>query len=136
MRKLVIVVVVLIALGLVADRAAAYVAEGMIATKVEEREGVSEADVDVHGFPFLTQALSGEFGEVELRLPTVDTAVGDDEGLLVEDVDVVLHDVRTQDGYSSATAGSVTGTAFLPYDAFRTLGPVRVGYGGASPAGE
>ena len=87
MRKLVIVVLVLLALGLAADRGAAYVAEGLIAQKVEDEEGVESAQVDVHGFPFLTQALSGDFKEIELSMPAVDTAIGADEGLTVEDVD-------------------------------------------------
>ncbi len=135
MRKLAIVVVVLLALGVAADRVAAYVAEGVIAQKIEDEEDVSEAGVEITGFPFLTQLLANEFGAIEVTLPTVQAATGVGR-IQVDELDVVFRDVVTSDGFSRATAGSLTGSGSIPYDSFDVFDRVSVGYGGATPDGE
>ena len=53
----------------------------------------------IEGFPFLTQVARGELGRVRV---TADEASV--EGLLLHDVDVVLHDVSTEHPYTARTA--------------------------------
>jgi LmeA-like phospholipid-binding len=134
MRKLAIALVVVIALGVIADRGAAYVAEGVVAQKIQDAEGVSDAQVDITGFPFLTQALGGEFDAINVSMPAVDAETRGGQ-VRVEHLDVTFRDVRTSDGFSQATAGSVSGSGSIPYDEFDGLGKVRVGYGGTTPDG-
>jgi hypothetical protein len=136
MRKLVIVLVVLIALGVVADRAAAYVAEGVVAQKIQDAEGVEDASVDITGFPFLTQVLAGEFSAIEVSMPTVDASTGGGGSVRVDELDVTFRGVVTSDGFKAATADSITGSGSIPYDEFTGLGLVDVRYGGPTPGGD
>lgn len=135
MRKFAIVVVVLVALGVAADRAAAYVAEGVVAQKIQDAEGIDDAAVDITGFPFLTQVLAGEFSAIEVSMPTVDAATGGGGSVRVHELDVTFRDVVTSEGFSSAHAGSVTGSGSIEYDAFTGLGLVDVAYGGQTRDG-
>jgi hypothetical protein len=117
-RALLVVVLVLAALAVVADRVAVGVVESRIATELADRGGlVGTPDVDIAGFPFLTQVVGGRYEEVRLAL---------DEGQLAEApgarADVTLRGVRLP--LSDAVSGSVTevpvdridGTATLSYE--------------------
>lgn len=118
MRTLLVVVLVLAGLLVLADRVAVTVAEGRIAGELADRGGlVGRPDVDISGFPFLTQVLGGSYDDVRLSL---------DAGQLAEapgtTADVALRGVRVP--LSDALSGSVTevpvdridGTATLSYD--------------------
>jgi hypothetical protein len=55
---LVVIVAVLLGIGLLADRAVEKWAEGYVADQLTEQAGLAGTpEVDVRGFPFLTQAL-------------------------------------------------------------------------------
>lgn len=72
MKRLVISLVVLLGLLLVADRAGAAFAAQAVAVQAQASAGLrSEPDVDIGGFPFLTQALAGRYTRVEVRADTV-----------------------------------------------------------------
>lgn len=75
MRKFIIGLAVLVALLIAADRAAAAVAE----TKISDRLAASyrlpaKPHVSIQGFPFLTQVLTGRYGQVDITAARV--AVG------------------------------------------------------------
>jgi hypothetical protein len=64
--------VVLLALLLVADRVGAEVASRAVAEQARTSGGLSATpEVDIAGFPFLTQALSGRYDEVTVRASDV-----------------------------------------------------------------
>ena len=66
---LVVIVAVLLGIGLLADRAVEKWAEGYVADQLTEQAGLAGTpDVDVRGFPFLTQALSGTYEDVRNSL--------------------------------------------------------------------
>jgi LmeA-like phospholipid-binding len=134
MRKLLVAVGVLALLFVVADRASKYFVESTLADHIASTESVAGADVSIGGFPFLTQVLSNHFDEVDVTLPRLDarTSAGSIE---VQDVRVSLRDVETSDRFSKATAGSATGSGFVPYGAFDHFDPITVDYGGTSPDG-
>ncbi|MEX2288733.1 MAG: DUF2993 domain-containing protein [Mycobacteriales bacterium] len=72
MKRIAISLVVLLGLLLVADRAAAAFAAQAVAAQAQAAAGLrSEPDVDVGGFPFLTQALAGRYTRVEVRADVV-----------------------------------------------------------------
>ncbi|MDA0563705.1 DUF2993 domain-containing protein [Streptomonospora sp. S1-112] len=115
MRKfLVFLIFVLIVLA-VADRGLHYAAESEIASRVEQQyEMTSEPEVTIGGFPFLTQAIGGEYDEIHIVTGAV---VVDDVQL--ERVDVTARDVRAPIGdlltEPSVVAGSADARVMLPY---------------------
>ena len=67
MKRLVIAVVVLVGLLVAADYASAAVAESAVSRQMREQLGLTDdPDVRINGFPFLTQALSGEYRSVDV----------------------------------------------------------------------
>jgi hypothetical protein len=117
MRALLVVALLLVGLVLVADRVAAGFAEDRVAEQVAEKGGLAGTpEVDIDGFPFLTQAVGGRYDEVRISLTA--EQLGQPEGTRA---DVVLHGVEVP--LSSVLAGSVQevpveridGTATLSY---------------------
>lgn len=131
MRKLLIALVVLAVLALAVDRIAEHLAEGKVASVVQEREDLpSEPAVEFHGFPFLTQLLGNDLSKVTMTLPEVQPKVGDTEQIRVEDVQVTFFHVRTEDSFHRATAEKMTGSARVPFDSISALGPFTASHAG------
>jgi hypothetical protein len=114
-----LLVVVLLVLGLLvlADRVAVGYAEDEVAQQMAEQGGLAGTpDVDITGFPFLTQAVGGRYDEVSIALTAAQ--LGQPEGTRA---DVVLRGVEVP--LSGVLSGSVQevpvdrvdGTATLSY---------------------
>ncbi|WP_127573607.1 DUF2993 domain-containing protein [Georgenia faecalis] len=117
MRRLAVVLlvlaVVLVAGGAVADRVVHARVEEELAAQVRERVDVEGGpDVVVDGFPFLTQVLAGTLAEVRIA---GDRVVVD--GVTLDDVQVTARDVTTAEPYA---AGSVELNATLPVESLRS----------------
>ena len=70
MRRLLIVLVVLAALLVVADRVGVVVAENRLAGQIQQQLVLdSKPDVSIHGIPFLTQAIRGRYKDIRVELP-------------------------------------------------------------------
>jgi LmeA-like phospholipid-binding len=117
MRALLVVALLLVGLVLVVDRVAVGFAEDRVAEQVVEKGGLAGTpEVDIDGFPFLTQAIGGRYDEVRISLTA--EQLGQPEGTRA---DVVLRGVEVP--LSSVLAGSVQevpveridGTATLSY---------------------
>jgi hypothetical protein len=81
-RRLLIVLVVLLALLAVADRVGVRVAERALATPTRTELDLQQTpDVSIRGIPFLTQAVSGRYEEVRVGLPDVDSGPLHDIGV-------------------------------------------------------
>jgi hypothetical protein len=73
MRRLLLVLVVLVALLAVADRVGVVVAQSVLATQIKDQLQLDRTpDVSIRGIPFLTQAVRGKYSDVRVRLPDVD----------------------------------------------------------------
>jgi hypothetical protein len=116
-RALLITLVVLLGLAVAADRIAVGVAEKRVGDELARRGGLSGSPaVDIRGFPFLTQAVAGNYQDVRISL-TADE-LGQPAGT---GADVALHGVHVP--LSSVFSGSVDsvpvdridGTATLSY---------------------
>jgi LmeA-like phospholipid-binding len=116
-KALLIVVVLLLGLAVAADRVAVHVAEGQVATQIADKGGLhGKPTVQIGGFPFLTQALAGNYRDVHISLTAEE--VGQPAGTAA---DVHLRGVKVP--LSSVLSGSVTqvpvdsvdGTATLSY---------------------
>lgn len=118
MRALLVVLVLLLGLLVVGDRVAVAVVEGRVADELAAQEEVTgEPEVDVRGFPFLTQAVGGRYDDIRISLTA--TQPGESDAV---PVDAALRGVRLP--LSDALSGSVTqlpvdridGTATISYD--------------------
>ncbi len=68
MRRLLLLLVVVGGLAVVGDRVAAAYADRVVAAELQATAGLAAPpEVDVRGFPFLTQALRGEYRHVQVR---------------------------------------------------------------------
>ena len=135
MKKLLAVVGVLLLLLLVADRVGKMLAEQAIAEDVMARSLLTEPpDVEIPGFPFLTQAIAGRYDTVLVSATDVDGGQ-----LQLARLDATLTGVRLPLSEAldrpvmSVPVDRVTATAFVTYDelAQRVKGDVTI-----EPAGE
>jgi hypothetical protein len=117
-KTLVVVLVLLLGLALVADRVAVGIAEDRVAQELAAQGGLQGTpEVDITGFPFLTQAVAGRYDDVRIALSA--DQLGQPEGTRA---DVALHGVRVP--LASVLSGAVQqvpidrvdGTATLSYD--------------------
>jgi hypothetical protein len=125
------VVVVLIGLLVAADRFALAYAEDRAATSLQESQSLSsKPDVDVAGFPFLTQFAASKYDKVTITADDVE--VGTSRSLSIDKVAVQLHDVTTTRNLSVIRAKTAQADARIAYaELSRTLGvPVRAGSNG------
>ncbi|PWV81915.1 Protein of unknown function [Prauserella marina] len=91
-RKIIVIVVVLLGLLVGADFAAAAFAEHTVSQKAREQLSLSEDPaVTIHGFPFATQAISGDYGHITVSA----------DGVPVEDI---LSDVSIRAELRNVTA--------------------------------
>ncbi|MFD5629684.1 MULTISPECIES: DUF2993 domain-containing protein [unclassified Streptomyces] len=119
LRIFLIVAVILGGLFVIADRVAVGFAEDEAADRIRTSEGLSSTpDVSIEGFPFLTQALSGELDDVRIGIKDYEASTSGNDtttAIRIEDLDAEMHGVVFSGSYSSATADSATGTASISY---------------------
>ncbi|MFF3890916.1 DUF2993 domain-containing protein [Streptomyces sp. NPDC001914] len=123
MRALRITLILLVVLGglfVLADRVAVGFAEDEAAGRIKSSEGLtSTPDVSIGGFPFLTQVVSGELDDVKVGIKNYEAPTGGSGSaagtIRIDDLDAEMHGVAFSGDYSSATAGSATGTASISY---------------------
>ncbi|MGY2128830.1 LmeA family phospholipid-binding protein [Blastococcus sp. SYSU DS0617] len=118
MRALLVVVLLLAGLGLLADRVAVGIAEDRVAEELAGTGGlVGTPEVDIAGFPFLTQVFAGRYEDVRVAFDAEELPQpeGTRASVSLQGVQVPL---------SAVLAGSVTevpvdridGVATLSYD--------------------
>ncbi len=133
MKVLLIVVGVLLAILLGVDRLGVEYAEGQVAEQLQDDLGLTALpEVEIHGFPVLTQAVSGEYDDVRLTVAAAD--LGELSNLDVEvrltGVQIPLSDLLAGDIEMVPVQG-VAGTVSIPYAevAAQIGGGVRVEQG-------
>ncbi|MDO3703865.1 DUF2993 domain-containing protein [Micromonospora sp. C28SCA-DRY-2] len=127
---LVVLLLVLAGLLVVADRVAAGVAERAIADQVRQEVAKQDAqsappEVEVGGFPFLTQVLDGRYERISIVLRDVQGSVQGD-AVSVPRLDVDARDVRAsldtiRSGQGEVVAETVNGTGTISYDSLAKL---------------
>lgn len=116
LRMLLVIAVVLGGLFVVADRVAVNMAESEAADRIKVQEGTADStDVSIKGFPFLTQAMSKQFDEVEIKLTGIETRAAG-RPVRIEEMTADLFDVRVGEGYANAEAARAEGTARIIYE--------------------
>jgi hypothetical protein len=117
MRALLVVVLLLLGLAVLADRVGVGIAEDKVGEQLAAKGGLAGTpEVEIAGFPFLTQAVAGTYDDVRIALTA--EQLGQPEGTRA---DIALHGVHVP--LSSVVSGSVDqvpvdridGTATLSY---------------------
>ncbi|TDB85351.1 DUF2993 domain-containing protein [Actinomadura sp. KC216] len=129
MRKVLLALLVLLAVGVVAaDRIGVRVAEDKIGEQVAAQYNLQQPpDVTIHGFPFITQALGGDYDHIEV---TIDDWT--QRGVTVTGVKVDMRGVSaplsevTQGSAANVTARTATASAVIPYDVIKKEAPKQV----------
>ncbi|MFI9218322.1 DUF2993 domain-containing protein [Streptomyces werraensis] len=118
LRILLVVAVVLGGIFVIVDRVAVHFAEGEAADRVRASEELaSTPDVDIRGFPFLTQVLGGSFDEVRVGISDYEAGAGEGgRTIRIADLRADLRGVEFSGDFGSAVADSTTGTATVAYD--------------------
>jgi LmeA-like phospholipid-binding len=133
-RAVLITLVVLGVLFVAADRISVAVAEHEAANEFKKSQPIEGgASVSIKGFPFLTQVLDGDIHRVHASAKGI-VAEAQGGSLRITRFDADLHDVKLSDGFSTATAHTVDGTALISYKDLSDAAPdgVTVSYGGRS----
>jgi hypothetical protein len=129
MRKALLALLIVVAVGLVvADRVGVRVAQDRIAQQVAAQYDLPQRpDVTIHGIPFLTQVVGGEYHHI-----TVDIGDWTEQGVTVSDVTVdmrglnaPLSDVINGDT-TNMTADTAAASAIIPYEVIKKEAPKEV----------
>lgn len=112
------IVAILLGTGFLADRAVERWAEGYVADQLTEQAGLAGTpDVDVRGFPFLTQALDGRYEDVRISLTADELGqpAGTAADVRLVGVRIPLSNVVSGD-VREVPVDRIEGTATLSYD--------------------
>jgi hypothetical protein len=134
LRRLLILIVVLAGLFVAADRVAVLFAERAVAERIQTREALPQRpQVSIGGFPFLTQAVSGDYRSIKVVIVGLRR-----DGLVLDRVALTLHGVHVplsavlHRSIGSVPIDSAAGTVSVGYaDLNVDLHRVAVGYAGS-----
>ena len=129
MRKVLLALLVVLVIGLVvADRVGVMVAQNQIAKQVAAKSDLPRPpDVKIHGIPFLTQAIGGEYKKIDVTIGPMTQ-----QGVTLNDVKVELDGVKAplteviNGDTSNVVASTATASAIVPYDAVRRRAPSAI----------
>jgi hypothetical protein len=133
LRRLLITLVIVLALAALGDRVANAVAEGRIATEVAATAADHGAysdqrpDVTIHGWPFATQAWTGDFEQIDITLKDVGA-----NGLVFPELAMTARDVEADwrelsDG-GDAVAGTLDVSGTISVDSVEALLAEQTGW--------
>ncbi|MGH3343961.1 MAG: LmeA family phospholipid-binding protein [Carbonactinosporaceae bacterium] len=119
MKRLILVLIVLAALFVAADRAAVAFAEREAAQRIQQYEDLGgRPQVDIRGFPFLTQALAMRFDHIDVTFDEVGAGT-----LRAAEARIALFGVSPMNGGGAASIERLRGAVLVGYDELEaTLG--------------
>lgn len=107
-----ITLIVLVGLAIGGDRVAVAIAENQMADQIQQSGLSVKPNVDITGFPFLTQLAGHEFHHVVISASNVTGAP-----VVISSIHADLYGMHISSDYKSATVDSLTGTALITYTA-------------------
>jgi hypothetical protein len=127
---IIIVSVVLLGLGLYAgDRYAVRRAEQQVAAELQPQLGTPQPpQVDIEGFPFLTQIASGSVGKVHVVADQLGETT--QAPLILAHADLVMTDVTTNDWFKTMKVARTEGPALIDYAKVSSVAGAPLTYGG------
>jgi hypothetical protein len=133
MRKLAVVLVGLLLLLIIADRVGVGIAENRAAALLQNSQKLRyEPQVDITGFPFLTQVAGKELDEVDVTAKDVPLG-SNGVTILASRLTVAMQQVDFDYSFDRVTVGHGTGQALVSYRQLNSVLPgVDLSYGGAA----
>jgi hypothetical protein len=130
-RRLLIVLVVIVGLLVALDRIGDVVAERFAADTIQSNQHLPKRpDVNITGFPFLTQLATGNFAKVIVTDDDVPIG-GSAANLRLTTIQVTLHQVHVARDLSSVHADTADAIATMSFrELGHALGGVRITYDG------
>jgi hypothetical protein len=130
-RRLLIVVVVIVGLLVALDRIGNVVAERLAADTIQSNQHLpNRPDVNITGFPFLSQLATGDFDKVIVSDSNVPIR-GGSLHLQLSSIQITLHQLHIARDLSSVHAKVADAVATMSYaELGRALGGVRIRYAG------
>jgi hypothetical protein len=129
-RWLLISLVSLVVLVIAADRVGVVVAERVAADTLQSSQHLpSKPDVEIAGFPFLTQLATGHYDEITVTASDVPLGRGA-HGLALSRLQVVLHDLDVSRSFSRFHADSADATATIGFGELGDVLGVDLSYAG------
>lgn len=118
---IVVIVVALVCVGLyVGDRYAHRRAEGRVAAALQPPLGTpARPQVDIEGFPFLTQIAAGSVGKMQIVADQLGETTN--APVILAHADLVMTDVVTNDWFKTMKITHAEGTALLDYAKLSSL---------------
>ncbi|GLW10346.1 hypothetical protein Misp01_54740 [Microtetraspora sp. NBRC 13810] len=129
MRKLIVFLILLVVLLVVLDRVAVAGVQSEIARQVAARYDLdAEPEVRIDGIPFLTQAISGRYDEIQVDMGPMSL-----EGIQLAGVHATLYgvsaplsDLIQNSAQAQITAERVTGAVVVPLETIERRAPEGV----------
>ncbi|KAB2347802.1 LmeA family phospholipid-binding protein [Actinomadura rudentiformis] len=129
MRKVLLVLLILLIGGVVAaDRIGVRVAQDEIGKQVAAQYNLQQQpEVTIHGFPFLTQAIGGEYDQIDVKL-----GQWTERGVTVGDVTIEMRGVSAPladvagGNADNVTAQEARASAVIPYSVIKARAPREV----------
>lgn len=129
MRKVLLVFAILLVVGVVvADRVGVRIAQNEIGKQVAAQYNLqSQPEVTIHGIPFLTQAIQGDYDQIDVKLGNYT-----EQGVTVGDVTIEMRGVNAPlsdvagGNADSVTARTATASAVIPYSVIKQRAPKEV----------
>ncbi|MGH3159388.1 MAG: LmeA family phospholipid-binding protein [Streptosporangiaceae bacterium] len=117
MRKFLVVLLGLVVLLIIVDRAGLFIAQREVGIRAQSAYDLpARPDVTIQGIPFLTQVASGNYKQIDISIPSVKAG-----GVQVDEIKAQATDVHAslslllgQDS-GSVTAANVTGTGMISF---------------------
>ena len=111
------------------DRYAQHRAEHRVATALQPHLGTQEPpQVDIQGFPFLTQVIVGSVGEMHIVADQL--GITTNAPVTLAHADLVMADVATTDWFKTMKITHTEGTGLLDYTKLSALARAPLTYGG------
>lgn len=124
----VISVLAVLAVLIAGDRVANAVAQNTLAGALQsELSTATKPEVQVGGFPFVTQALGGSFSSVQVTADNA-TVTGGDTTVTIAHLDATLTSITATDRYQNIVAGGGEATALLDWASVSSLVGQRMSY--------
>ncbi|MEV6955641.1 DUF2993 domain-containing protein [Streptomyces sp. NPDC051183] len=116
------------------DRWAVGYAENELAERIQNRQGgIPGVGVDIHGFPFLTQALTHDLDRVDLRVSDLAVTTSEGRKTTLSNLRVTFREVELDGDFSGGKAKRAEGSALVDYQGLMAAAQpgVTIAYGGA-----
>lgn len=131
LRRLGIAILTLIVLLLVADRVGVVIAEHTAGDTIKSSQHLkSRPDVDIAGFPFLTQLATGHYDKITITAKHVPLSRAANF-LDISRIRVVLHSLSVSRDFSDFHAKTATASALISYPDLSKALDVSVSYAGS-----